>query len=924
MVTAEEISNIFERFFGKLRRESNDSIQYGSSDQLEAIIRSYQNRNGLEITGKIDIRTVNRLLVDGYLTDVDQQKFVDFSNQYRQTSFCPDDKPDFFLRCKTPDSISEPGVIYIRCQESRDTDTSLPAAGQALPQVKNSKETYVLQDLIQNDITTFLSTPTAAGSVTNKLRENLGYFWFYDPESQLESLKFYKTSKDIFNYDLNIATSVFSSRPAPVFRENLDISEGTNGQSGFTEDPAKSFIVNFDPALFKQAETDIVFTVDLPLEQKNRARAECENGDTSLTCEIINDYNFYLCSYERLFNNTIPTNALPNFYILLTEYLYTDPRNGNIQPDAFMHDAILTFSSSVDLQFGEQYFDEFAKDVSGLLNINNDSQQVNYVTNKMQNVVFPSEEMAVYQEFEEKKEQFPIYSEIIFDTEKVGTIGKVLREAGLTDYIISYFADLHHNQGENERLFSIGSKESPTRKNVEVPVTPFMQAIEDLEEQKHFNTNNITYLGQLENKIKQYNNAGLPDLTALFYFELNFEDFKNEKSRLVKNILDGQVSYDETLFYRIDKYEVVEDDQGNESSQKIQSFYVSNTEEIQKLKIIDSQLRYGNKYRYEVYSYLFVLGNEWKNIQKTNDADINLENYPNAYIVQTFYCELESLILDKPPAPPEVEPISYKDNDKNVMFLFNPSTMRYRLKEIPFNEMEADDYAKIRMSQQLLPEEKIEFGGDDKIDFYHAYRIDYHPSSYSDFYDALYANIATKENCTTAEFLDTIQPNKKYYYIFRAVDIHGHVSNPTDVHQIEMINEDDSIFLTWKVVEFIDKEYKKLSKDMKRFVHIKPAVLQEAINEQPALNPQDLLNILNTPSNIDTNNRSLRGTRRASTAKQALDSVTLGKLERSVWSKKFKIRVKSKNTNKFIDILYSFDIERNPQIVENSNQNCED
>ena len=51
---------------------------------------------------------------------------------------------------------------------------------------------------------------------------------------------------------------------------------------------------------------------------------------------------------------------------------------------------------------------------------------------------------------------------------------------------------------------------------------------------------------------------------------------------------------------------------------------------------------------------------------------------------------------------------------------------------------------------------------------------------------------------STVVCYDMVVPNTKYYYCFRAVDIHDNISNPTDLFEVEMFKEDEVIFLNFQ------------------------------------------------------------------------------------------------------------------------------
>ena len=55
--------------------------------------------------------------------------------------------------------------------------------------------------------------------------------------------------------------------------------------------------------------------------------------------------------------------------------------------------------------------------------------------------------------------------------------------------------------------------------------------------------------------------------------------------------------------------------------------------------------------------------------------------------------------------------------------------------------------------------------------------------------------LVVADGATAASKVDDIEPNKKYYYTFRAIDNHGNVSNPSSVYEIEMVKSNDDLCL---------------------------------------------------------------------------------------------------------------------------------
>jgi len=132
------------------------------------------------------------------------------------------------------------------------------------------------------------------------------------------------------------------------------------------------------------------------------------------------------------------------------------------------------------------------------------------------------------------------------------------------------------------------------------------------------------------------------------------------------------------------------------------------------------------------------------------------------------------------------------------------------------------------------------------------------------------------------------------------VDVHGHISYPTQPFLVELINEGGTTFLDFRGVDFINKDYKSLTKGAKRFIHIKPN-LQQSLLRITAPNATSALGAIE--------------------ARQ----YDLGQeeLENRIWGKNFKLKIKSKNTKKEINIKFKFVKKENKDLIRNLEESCE-
>jgi hypothetical protein len=123
--------------------------------------------------------------------------------------------------------------------------------------------------------------------------------------------------------------------------------------------------------------------------------------------------------------------------------------------------------------------------------------------------------------------------------------------------------------------------------------------------------------------------------------------------------------------------------------------------------------------------------------------------------------------------------------------------------------------------------------------------------------------------------------------MFRSVDIHGNISNPSSIYEIEIINSEGTIFPIIKVVGFMEKDDKVPKYEAKRFIHIEPIVAQKTVNE-----------IKSTYYNEDGSIKE--------TADLVKNNVVLGLTEQTIWNKKFRLKIRSKSTGKLVEVDFKF------------------
>lgn len=89
-------------------------------------------------------------------------------------------------------------------------------------------------------------------------------------------------------------------------------------------------------------------------------------------------------------------------------------------------------------------------------------------------------------------------------------------------------------------------------------------------------------------------------------------------ARTYKDVYDGKKAYSETLFYRIQK-------RNRSTGEVVQNIWLPNSNEIDVLRYVDTQVLYGVEYRYDVFAYQFVIGTKYRykinNMPLCSDGD---------------------------------------------------------------------------------------------------------------------------------------------------------------------------------------------------------------------------------------------------------------------------------------------------------------
>ena len=390
--------------------------------------------------------------------------------------------------------------------------------------------------------------------------------------------------------------------------------------------------------------------------------------------------------------------------------------------------------------------------------------------------------------------------------------------------------------------------------------------------------------------------------TAAFFDQI--KELAADKLKNFEDLKDGDSNYSETLMYKIEKY--LGPNPGN--STPIQTFHVMNrgddveSDEQKTLSFCDTQVKYGEEYSYVVSAYQIVFGTKYRysNLRIFEDRGLNLAEVdvfsePLIKLVEVPLFMSTGKIIDNPPLEPEIRFIPQIGFPNRLKVFFTTSTGQTDLEPVTLNRKEARDANQITLNQKRT-DGKITFKTDDYASGFRIYRLREPPVTIEDFAGKVLSRVSTapassKTNLQASSATAVIRqsPNQKFYYMFRTVDFHGNLSNPSPVYEIELYNDGGVGYPIIRHYEFGSIDPKTLTKPARKIIQILPRISQVFLNEEKSgLIDEDgvLQNAL--------------GRR----------PIVLGNEDTALIGKRFKVRLTSKSTGKKLDINLDFKTKR--------------
>lgn len=581
-------------------------------------------------------------------------------------------------------------------------------------------------------------------------------------------------------------------------------------------------------------------------QQKNQLLSVLQNYGTQLyhsvslnvDMNVENFFNYSSNQYENITRTSTELN-LPLYYI----------ENENEQNEKFKNLKALS-ANTVSKNFIENISDLQQSLIS----------RSQTEINKMRNILFGNE----YQKVRSKKflDEFCYYNRIQIESQ--GThevIGAMLRKIKFQEEM---FGGLISNNSTVDVGFNINNSTDET-----------MIAVQDVLD---IINNNPLVLGISDKLILGSDKKTSSYITNNFkkYLLINYLNQKKiELLKTFEQMYQNEECAKEFIIYKIEKY--IDND-----SQPLQTFWMF--EEDWK-EYMDYQIKRDKTYRYELKAYSIIYGTQTSigNITETNKESIKIDmtSSPSFKMAIVDFETVSVKVSPKIPLPPYVQFLNESNAGNYIKIYLDLENDSRKEKFVVVTQQDATMI-------QNIPTDV-----DGKIDFeysiedgkFEVFRLDKMPTSYRNFENAKLLDVRNKYSSTSVVYKETLLPNKKYYYMFRAVNFIGVPSNPSPVFEVELIKDASRSKIASRVIT-LEKQLVFRDKVFKNLMQIKPAFQQEVFDDQQPL-IQDL-----------------------DTFKKKINQISLGTATDKVWGKKFKIRVKSKDTGKIIDLNVKFNLSK--------------
>ena len=460
----------------------------------------------------------------------------------------------------------------------------------------------------------------------------------------------------------------------------------------------------------------------------------------------------------------------------------------------------------------------------------------------------------LYADKENKREMFPMFSKLKITGIEKTEICNLLEQYGLESDFIDFLVVTRNSSKYSQ---PVEFKYTIDREEGAVSSLLHIYRYED-------------FVGYLETASDKVISVPSEEQTTCEYFEsfIKTQVFKSKALEMIKNLPASNAF---PVAFRLEKHA----HEGSLSS----SHYFFNYTELETFMFFDTQVAYRKEYTYDIKVINMI------KVPTISTSNFSGEATSVVFVEEPYYRE-SIFILDSPPVPPDIELVTYRGIDNKVLILFNQMIDKRAEVPVYINPSDPEYFKDQYMAQKIEEGKAIIFESDDPADF-EFFRLNKKPVEYKDFSNENYKIIQSNDAYSSA-YEDTIIPNQTYYYMFRTQDKNGFVSNPSPIYEFVLIKEGETLYPKIRIVSLAKPEPPaQKEKSFKKYIKI-------GLSPRQYLLPQSTLTDLqNTEGkHIDIG--------------VAKDNILVSNGSAEGKFRKFKFRIRSKNTGKLIDINVTF------------------
>jgi hypothetical protein len=598
----------------------------------------------------------------------------------------------------------------------------------------------------------------------------------------------------------------------------------------------------------------------------------------NLFFDFESEYNFYIKEYETLFSSSVNSESvMPNYYAV-------DSYLNNYQTTKIKNLVSLTnqFDVTKETVLSKQYFIDYATAFKNLSTIEritlsrvNSCTIDSYYSSKINNTL--------------SSENFPYTAKITFSNYEVDSLSDLIKQKNLDTLAVNNLHYLFHTttSSVSNNYYLLDESETKTLSDsgeytdfdgntytISIDSVFTSESVKSISIDKVYdfavtgsdvgftvyNLNNVSFY---ETENRKYLQVLKKPIAIFPYIQLN-----NLLKRIRKNRIDYLNVSNKQL---LDVYPVCFQIEKIANNTVVGTYTIGRNNDSSEINFFDTQLTYAKPYTYKVYSLDLINSFSYTYTETEIDSISNVLTgtiaftddsriYKNLIINENFE------IYDDPPTTVDVNIVPLINRPNAIRFLLNTQSTSLKEQPIIINQNEISFFQKIRKKQKLNSK-KVYFETIEDLKSVEVFRTTVEPKKYTDFSNNLYLTL-NFDNSTATSFVDVLEQNINYYYVFRSIDLHNNISNPSQIYRVKIINNDGAIYPIVSLYDIEQEQNFNYQKSFKKYISINPSAIFTLLTFD--------------------------------------DGVPKIGASSEIWDQKFKVRIRSKKSGKAFDVNLKF------------------